>query len=203
MISYLKTDIWAESTAWPSRPHRARVAYATQPAVTAAQRTHGRTPHSGSKPDPLSQIWPDRSLTRPEPIIIPVRPFVRNPNFFWIFARTYRTLGSHQIRVFHHRLERLVGREARRELEKALVHVLGAEVSPEAALTIAKHWPSHLTVAELHRHSSLIKVSINTFPSLLWSSRSKPHRKPTTIASHLDRRIGDERPRLEAEIPIH
>jgi hypothetical protein len=44
------------------------------------------------KPDPLSQIRRDRSLTRPEPVIIPVKPFVRNrvypvSDFFWIFTR--------------------------------------------------------------------------------------------------------------------
>jgi hypothetical protein len=133
-------------------------------------------------------------------------------------TRTRRTLGSHQIRVFHRRSEQLVSREARRKLEKALVHVLGAEASPEAALTVEKHRPSRLTVAGLRCHSPLIKVS-------------KPHRKPTTVArknsnsgepplsvvtcrcererapppaeaSRLSRWIGDERPRLEAEKPI-
>jgi hypothetical protein len=58
----------------------------------------------------------------------------------------------------------LVGREARRELKEALTHVLRAEASPEAALTIDKHRLSHLIVAGL-RHCSLpIKVSIDTFP---------------------------------------
>jgi predicted RNase H-like HicB family nuclease len=33
----------------------------------------------------------------------------------------------------------LVSREARRELKEALALVLGAEASPEAALTIDKH----------------------------------------------------------------
>jgi hypothetical protein len=61
----------------------------------------------------------------------------------------------------------LGGREARRELEEALVHVLGAEASPEAALTVDKHRPSRLTVAGLHCRSPPIKVSINTFLSLL------------------------------------
>jgi hypothetical protein len=61
----------------------------------------------------------------------------------------------------------LVGREDRRELEEALVHVLGAEASPEAALTVDKHRPSHLTIAGLRCHSMPIKVSINTFPSSL------------------------------------
>jgi hypothetical protein len=58
----------------------------------------------------------------------------------------------------------LVGREARRELEKALAHILGAEASPEATLTVAKHQPSHLIVAGLCCHSPPIKVSIITFP---------------------------------------
>jgi hypothetical protein len=64
-------------------------------------------------------------------------------------SRTHRTLGSHQIRVFSHHLEQLVGREARRELEEASMHVLGAEASPEAALTVTKDRLSHLTVAGL------------------------------------------------------
>jgi hypothetical protein len=143
-------------------------------------------------------------------------------------SRTHRTLGSHQIRVFHHRSEQLIGRETRRELKEAFTHVLGAEASPEAALTIDKHRPSRLTVAGLRCRSPLIKVSINTFPSSLWSRRSKPHQKSTTVArensnsgepscsavthhrncetalppARASRRIGDERSRLEAEIPI-
>jgi hypothetical protein len=141
------------------------------------------------------------------------------------------TLGSHQIRVFHRQLVQLISREARRELQEALAHELGAEGSPEAALTIDKHRPIRLTVVGLCCRSPLIKVSINTFPSSLWSRRSKPHRKLTTVAlensnfgepprsaathrhehepapplawaSHLSHQIGDERPRLEAEIPI-
>jgi hypothetical protein len=152
----------------------------------------------------------------------------------WIFdskSRTHRTLGRNQIWVFHCRSEQLVGREARREVKENLVHILGAEASPEATLTINKHRPSRLTVAGLRCRSPLIKVSINTFPSSLWSCRSKPHQKLTTIArensnsgepphsavtrhrerepapppagaSRLSRRIGDERPRLEVKIPI-
>jgi hypothetical protein len=61
----------------------------------------------------------------------------------------------------------LIGREARRELEEALAHVLGAEASPKAALIVAKHRPSHLTVAGLRCRSPPIKVSIITFPSSL------------------------------------
>jgi hypothetical protein len=61
----------------------------------------------------------------------------------------------------------LVGREARRELEEALMHIVGAEASPEAALTIDKHRPSHLTIAGLCCRSPPIKVSINMFPSSL------------------------------------
>jgi hypothetical protein len=146
-------------------------------------------------------------------------------------SRTCRTLGGHQIWVFHHRSEQLVGREARRELKEALAHVLVAEASLEATLTIDKHRPKRLTVAGLLCYSPPINVSINTFPLSLWSHRSKPHRKLTTGArensnsgeppcsaatrryerepaslpagaSRLSCRIGDERPRLEAEIPI-
>jgi hypothetical protein len=76
------------------------------------------------------------------------------PHIVRIFGRKSRirqTLGSHQIHVFRHRSEQLVGQEGRRELEEALAHVLGAEASPEAALTIAKHRPSRLTVAGLRR----------------------------------------------------
>jgi hypothetical protein len=87
-----------------------------------------------------------------------------------------------KIRVFHRRSKQLVGREARRELKEALAHILGAEASPEASLTVEKHRPSRLTVAGLHCRSSLIKLSINTFPSSLWSRRSKPYRKLTTVA---------------------
>jgi hypothetical protein len=155
------------------------------------------------------------------------------PHIVRIFSRksrTHRTLASPQIWVFHRWSEQLVGREARRELEEALAHVLGAEASSEAALTVDKHRLSRLTIVGLRCRSPLIKVSINTFPSSLWSRRSKPHRKQTTVAwensnsgkppcsavtcrerepapppagaSHLSRRIGDERQRLEAEIPI-
>jgi hypothetical protein len=46
-----------------------------------------------------------------------------------------------------------------------LAHVLGAEASPKAALTVDKHRPSRLTVAGLRCRSSSIKVGINTFPS--------------------------------------
>jgi hypothetical protein len=61
----------------------------------------------------------------------------------------------------------LVGQEARRELEEALAHVLGAEASLEATLTVGKHWLIRLTVAGLHCRFPPIKVSINTFPSSL------------------------------------
>jgi hypothetical protein len=61
----------------------------------------------------------------------------------------------------------LVGREDRRELEEALAHVLGAEASSKAALTVDKHRSSHLTVAGVRCRSPPIKVSINTFPSSL------------------------------------
>jgi hypothetical protein len=61
----------------------------------------------------------------------------------------------------------LVSQEARRELKEALVHVIGAEASPEAALTVDKHQPSRLTIAELYCHCPPIKVSMNMFPSSL------------------------------------
>jgi hypothetical protein len=93
-------------------------------------------------------------------------------------TRTRRTLGSHQIWVFCHRSEQLVGREARRELKGALAHVLGAEASPEATLNIDKHRPRRLTVVGLRCRSPPIKVSINTFLLSLWSCRSKPCQKP-------------------------
>jgi hypothetical protein len=53
------------------------------------------------------------------------------------------------------------------ELKEALAHVLGAEASPEATLTIDNHRSSRLTVDGLRCPSLPIKVSINTFPSLL------------------------------------
>jgi hypothetical protein len=53
-MSYLKTGIWAESTARPSRPHRAR-------AACMAQWIRGRAQRRRSKPD---LIAPD--LTRQE-----------------------------------------------------------------------------------------------------------------------------------------
>jgi hypothetical protein len=84
-------------------------------------------------------------------------------------SRTRRTLCRHQIWVFRCRSEQLVGQEGRRELKLALVHILGAEASPEATLTIDKHRPSHLTVAGLRCRSPSIKVSINTFPSSPWA----------------------------------
>jgi hypothetical protein len=61
----------------------------------------------------------------------------------------------------------LVDREARRELKEALAHILGAEASPEAALTADKNRLSRLIVVELRCRSPPIKVSINTFPSSL------------------------------------
>jgi hypothetical protein len=97
-------------------------------------------------------------------------------------SRTRRTLGSYQIRVFRHRSKQLIGREARRELEEASEHVLGVEASPEATLTVTKHRPSCLSVARLCCRPPPIKVSLIEFRSSLWSRRSKPHRKPTTMA---------------------
>jgi hypothetical protein len=53
------------------------------------------------------------------------------------------------------------------EFEEASAHVLGADASPEAALTVIKHRPSHLTVAGLRCCPPLIKVSLIEFLSLL------------------------------------
>jgi hypothetical protein len=61
----------------------------------------------------------------------------------------------------------LVGREARREFKEVSAHVLGAEASPKAALTVVKHRPSRRTIAELRCRSLPIKVSIIEFPSSL------------------------------------
>jgi hypothetical protein len=61
----------------------------------------------------------------------------------------------------------LVGREARRELEEALAHILGAEASPETTHTIDQHQLSSLTVAGLCFYSRTIRVSINMFSSSL------------------------------------
>jgi hypothetical protein len=82
-------------------------------------------------------------------------------------SRTRRTLGSHQIRVFRRRLEQLIGREAKGEFEEASMHALGAEATPEAALTVTKHQPSRLTVAELRCRPPSIKVTLIKFPSSL------------------------------------
>jgi hypothetical protein len=61
----------------------------------------------------------------------------------------------------------LVSREARREFKEASMHVLGAEASPEAALTIVKNRLSRLTVAGFRCRSPSIKVRIIEFPSSL------------------------------------
>jgi hypothetical protein len=61
----------------------------------------------------------------------------------------------------------LVGREVRSELEEALAHILGAEASPDAALTINMHWPSRINIVGLRCRSPPIKVSINMFDSSL------------------------------------
>jgi hypothetical protein len=61
----------------------------------------------------------------------------------------------------------LIGQEARREFQEASTHILGVEASPEATLTIAKHRPSHHTIAGFRCCSPLIKVSIIKFPSSL------------------------------------
>jgi hypothetical protein len=50
---------------------------------------------------------------------------------------------------------------------EASVHILGAEASPEAALAVTKHQPSHLTIVGLHCLPPPIKVSLIKFPSSL------------------------------------
>jgi hypothetical protein len=55
----------------------------------------------------------------------------------WIFtrkSRSRRTLGSHQIRVFHRRLEQLAGQEPRREHKEASVHSLEVSALPKEDL---------------------------------------------------------------------
>jgi hypothetical protein len=86
----------------------------------------------------------------------------------------------------------LVGREARRKLKEALAHVLGAEASPEDALTIDKHRLSYLTVAKFRCRSPLIKVSINTFPS----NSGEPPRSASLC--HREREPAPPRPELAA-----
>jgi hypothetical protein len=46
-------SFWAESSARPSQPPRARVACTAQPAGAAAQRIRGCAPRSGVKSDPI------------------------------------------------------------------------------------------------------------------------------------------------------
>jgi hypothetical protein len=52
----------------------------------------------------------------------------------------------------------------------------------EAAHVNTRSQPSRLAIARPRCCPLLTKVSIIEFPSSLWSCRSKPHRKPTTIA---------------------
>jgi hypothetical protein len=75
-------------------------------------------------------------------------------------SRIHRTLGSHKIRVFRHRSEQLVSQEARWEFKEALAHVLGAEASPEAALTVTRLRLSRLTIVGLTCQYPLIKVPL-------------------------------------------
>jgi hypothetical protein len=79
----------------------------------------------------------------------------------WIFARmsrTHRTLGSHQICVFHRCLEQLAGQEARREHKEASAHALEAGAPPEAVLTITKH---RLNRATITRSPSTVSFTIS------------------------------------------
>jgi hypothetical protein len=45
----------------------------------------------------------------------------------------------------------LISRDARRELKEAMMYILGAKASPEAALAVTKHRPRRLTIAALHQ----------------------------------------------------
>jgi hypothetical protein len=52
-----------------------------------------------------------------------------------------------KFKFFRRRSEQLIGQEARGELKEASMHVLGAEASLEATLTVTKHQSSCLFVA--------------------------------------------------------
>jgi hypothetical protein len=69
----------------------------------------------------------------------------------WIFARksrTRRTLGSHQIRVFHRHLEQLVGQEARRGHKEASAHALEVRALPEEDLNAVEAHSNHTDAAD-------------------------------------------------------
>jgi hypothetical protein len=77
MISYLNSAFGPNLWRGPAGL-LARAACTAQLVGAVAQRICGCAPRSGAKSDPLSRIRPDRRLTRPKPIIILVKPFVRN-----------------------------------------------------------------------------------------------------------------------------
>jgi hypothetical protein len=60
--------------------------------------------------------------------------------------------------------------------------ILRVRTPLKAAHIDAQSRPSRLTVAGLRCRPPSIKVILIEFPSSLWSRRSKPHRKPTTMA---------------------
>jgi hypothetical protein len=121
----------------PSRPHRARAACVAQPAGATTQWIHGRASRSVSKPDPNPLSNPlSRSFETtfiPFPISFEssrdrvrcklgkcwspcqLRSYLKPPIYSTTYSvnfgrksRSHRTLSSHQIRVFRHRLEQLV-----------------------------------------------------------------------------------------------
>jgi hypothetical protein len=69
----------------------------------------------------------------------------------WIFAhksRTCRTLGSHQIRVFHRRLRQLAGQEAIREHKEASAHALEVRALPEEDLNAVEACSNRTDIAD-------------------------------------------------------
>jgi hypothetical protein len=62
-------------------------------------------------------------------------------------SKTRRTVGSHQIQVFHHHSEQLIDREARGELEEALAHVLGARAPPRGDPATIEVQPNYAVTA--------------------------------------------------------
>jgi hypothetical protein len=69
----------------------------------------------------------------------------------WIFARKSRTrwtLGSHQIWIFHRRLEKLAGQEAKREHKEASVHSLEVRAPSEEDLNAIEARLNHTDAAD-------------------------------------------------------
>jgi hypothetical protein len=69
----------------------------------------------------------------------------------WIFVHkswTRRTLGSHQIWVFHHCLEQLAGQEPRREHKEALAHAVEVRAPPEEDLDAVEACSNRTDIAD-------------------------------------------------------